>query len=418
MINLNAQQWVKMNPSFNPSTIGKSSRYSFFIDSLHGWWSEAFPARIWHTHDGGNHWSEQINLGDAAYRRMFFADTLHGWIIGGRIITGKEKYYLMRTTNGGKNWDSLFIQHYTKGVFFFDSSNGFAYGRGVYKTTNGGTTWDSLKIQPIWGGINAYDLSFQNTAKGWMVGARGGIITDAGYISRSIDSGKTWQMVDTQTTIGSRIIFVDSLIGYIVGSNPPYYNGVIKKTTDGGESWSIQYIPTSWLEDVVFIDDKNGWAVGDYGYIVHTTDGGENWFPVSSGSLAYLYNIFFFNKGRVGYVLGDNGTLLRYVEPNRVDEKNNTESLSFKLSQNYPNPFNPTTIINYEVFESGKLTLKIFNLIGEEISTLVDKEILPGSYSVVWNAKNNLGEIVNSGIYLYTLRINKIQMSRKLIFLK
>lgn len=88
------------------------------------------------------------------------------------------------------------------------------------------------------------------------------------------------------------------------------------------------------------------------------------------------------------------------------------------LRQNYPNPFNGQTRINYQIKEAGFVHLEIFNLLGQKIRTLVNKEETPGVYSVIWNGRDDFGEYTASGIYFYRLEINDFVLNRKLMFLK
>lgn len=85
----------------------------------------------------------------------------------------------------------------------------------------------------------------------------------------------------------------------------------------------------------------------------------------------------------------------------------------FALSQNYPNPFNPTTVINYQLPMTSNVTLKILNVVGQEVATLVDKKKEAGSYSVQWNASN-----VPSGIYFYQLHTGSFSDTKRMVLLK
>lgn len=79
----------------------------------------------------------------------------------------------------------------------------------------------------------------------------------------------------------------------------------------------------------------------------------------------------------------------------------------FKLKQNYPNPFNPQTTIKYSLAENSKVTLKVYNTLGQEIQVLVDKFQSSGIHKVIWDGKSKSGELVASGIYLYKLSVEK-----------
>jgi hypothetical protein len=85
----------------------------------------------------------------------------------------------------------------------------------------------------------------------------------------------------------------------------------------------------------------------------------------------------------------------------------------FRLNQNYPNPFNPTTTILFHLQSRSFVSLKIFDLLGREIATIVSEELLAGSYSKQWNAMN-----VPSGIYFYCLQAGTSIDTKKLVLLK
>ena len=121
------------------------------------------------------------------------------------------------------------------------------------------------------------------------------------------------------------------------------WNGRIKRTNDGGVSWVNQYTLTlSYLTDIYFVDQNNGWAVGDNGTILRTTNGG-----------------------------------VTFIE----EENNFSQPKQFLLQQNYPNPFNPSTSIQYAISSTQFVTLKVYDLLGREVATLVNEEKPAGSYN-------------------------------------
>ncbi|HEX2962320.1 MAG TPA: T9SS type A sorting domain-containing protein [Ignavibacteriales bacterium] len=86
---------------------------------------------------------------------------------------------------------------------------------------------------------------------------------------------------------------------------------------------------------------------------------------------------------------------------------------SYKLSQNYPNPFNPSTVINYTITKAGFVSLKVYNILGKEVATLVSGQQTEGMHSVQFNASN-----LPSGIYIYTIQAGEFSASKKLMLLK
>ncbi len=90
----------------------------------------------------------------------------------------------------------------------------------------------------------------------------------------------------------------------------------------------------------------------------------------------------------------------------------------FALEQNYPNPFNPETEIKYQIAHAGQVVLKVYNLVGKEIRTLVNEEQNAGYYQAGWDGRNDMGEKVASGIYIYRLATGYFTQSKKMTLLK
>ncbi|MDP4115311.1 MAG: T9SS type A sorting domain-containing protein, partial [Bacteroidota bacterium] len=86
---------------------------------------------------------------------------------------------------------------------------------------------------------------------------------------------------------------------------------------------------------------------------------------------------------------------------------------TYKLSQNYPNPFNPSTKIDFSVPETGFYKLKVYNLAGQEVATLIEKEFAPGNYSVDFNGKH-----LPSGMYFYRLLGENVNIVKKMLLVK
>ena len=108
-----------------------------------------------------------------------------------------------------------------------------------------------------------------------------------------------------------------------------------------------------------------------------------------------------------------------------IDDNSEEIARDFTLYQNFPNPFNPSTTIRFSILETANVSIKIYDVLGREISTLVNEVKTPGIYSSVWNGDDNSGNKVSSGIYFYRIqavpaggRSNNFIETKKMILLK
>jgi flagellar hook assembly protein FlgD len=90
----------------------------------------------------------------------------------------------------------------------------------------------------------------------------------------------------------------------------------------------------------------------------------------------------------------------------------------FTLGQNFPNPFNPVTTIRYELPKQTKVTLKVYNLLGQEVKTLVNETQQAGFHTIIWNGRNGAGYAVASGLYFYRLEAGAFTKAKKMLLLK
>jgi hypothetical protein len=105
--------------------------------------------------------------------------------------------------------------------------------------------------------------------------------------------------------------------------------------------------------------------------------------------------------------------LVRDESPNTINNNETELPGNFKLEQNYPNPFNPTTTIKFSLVEENRTTLKIYNLIGSEVQTLIDEIRQPGNYEITFNARG-----LTSGVYFYSLASGNFSDTKKMILLR
>jgi Secretion system C-terminal sorting domain len=120
-------------------------------------------------------------------------------------------------------------------------------------------------------------------------------------------------------------------------------------------------------------------------------------------------------NSNTGFVVGDSGIILKTTNGGVLTAINTSPVLpdQIELFQNYPNPFNPTTTIRYVIPKESFVTIKVYNLLGKEIATLVNDKKSAGSYSVDFNTNN-----FASGIYFYKLLSGTYTATKKMVILK
>ena len=90
----------------------------------------------------------------------------------------------------------------------------------------------------------------------------------------------------------------------------------------------------------------------------------------------------------------------------------------FVLYQNYPNPFNPATTIRFDLPKESHVEIAIYNVMGQKVATLTDKDFSAGSHQVLWDGKNDMGQAVSSGIYLCRIKAGEFKGLRKLVLVR
>lgn len=120
-------------------------------------------------------------------------------------------------------------------------------------------------------------------------------------------------------------------------------------------------------------------------------------------------------QGNDGFIYGMNisNNGLNRMRPDLTYINNNRNPVDFSLSQNYPNPFNPITNIKFEIVKVGFVTLKIYDVIGNEVSTLISEKRTPGAYEINWEASN-----YPSGVYFYKLTVGEQSIQKKMVLIK
>jgi hypothetical protein len=196
-----------------------------------------------------------------------------------------------------------------------------------------------------------------------------------------------------------------------IGSNDYIYANQYR-STDNGETWT--QMNSLGANAFVFAENSLGHLFAGHGLGVYrSTDFGDNWTPVNEG-LSFT-NILSLTVDSDGYLYaGTNGrSIFKTVNSTTDVEGIKFEPTTFYLEQNYPNPFNPSTRIKYAISSKQFVSLKIYDLLGNEITTLVYEEKPIGNYEVGFNATG-----LPSGIYFYKLQAGNFIQTKKMLLLK
>jgi len=206
----------------------------------------------------------------------------------------------------------------------------------------------------------------------------------------------------------------------------PYINAAKNDSLDPG--FNATLVQTAATRMAVFVDtcwsnNQSGKGIRPYVYPLYDppTFSGvpANWkttqgYPVPE-NLAYS-NTTMQSSGSDGYALGDLNwypSQLATWKPTGVSTPGNAAPEHFELSQNYPNPFNPATRIDFTIPRASQVELKVYNILGQEIATLVHETLNPGSHTVTFDASRHA-----SGIYLYKITAGTYVSTKKMVLLK
>ncbi len=193
-----------------------------------------------------------------------------------------------------------------------------------------------------------------------------------------------------------------------------YFGSGVYLSTDNGTSWTAVNIGlTNSNVRALAVSDTNLFAGTDGGGVFHSTNNGTSWSSFNTGLTNNVVNALLVS-GTYLFAGTNDGVWRRpLLDVTGVEDKNNEIPSKFTLEQNYPNPFNPSTTIIYSIPNLEFVTLKVFDVLGNEVATLVNEEKTVGSYEVEFNAAN-----LSSGIYFYKLQTGSFVETKKMLLLK
>jgi photosystem II stability/assembly factor-like uncharacterized protein len=438
--------WIQS--TFDQSKTYKDVRFinqnTGFLIYSYGWSGNGYPCRILKTINGGSVFDTIYYSNIYKLRSLYFIDENNGWMCG-------DSNTIKKTTNSGQNWYSqntpIFTNYYR--VYFTNLNTGWAvdFSGNILKTITGGSSLFSISgivryadnNQPITSGVvkaiklNPGDVSL-------MIVDTAVIQSDGTYILQHIPQDSVY--IGVYPSSGQQVDYVISYypsttdwqsatVLYPTGNLSNINISAFRMTTTtasnsvSGKVMRLTDVVTGNLKDAVLYA-KNGntyvrCTVSDVNGVYHLQS-------LPSGNLKIIIN-------RLGFI-GDS-TNVNVTSTSNIDSVNfhlyrftvGIKQIGievpneFKLYQNYPNPFNPVTKIKFEIPSNGfpigalgndrVVVLKVYDILGREIQTLVNETLQPGSYEVTFGGSN-----LSSGIYFYQLKAGDYIETKKMVLLK
>jgi photosystem II stability/assembly factor-like uncharacterized protein len=397
-------------------------------------------------------WTEQTSgLTTVLYSVSAVNDDV-AWVCG---ASGK----VLRTVNKGATWTNvsgtLSTSYALYNIFAWDANTAIVTGvsganTSIFQTSNGGATWTTADTHAGFGD----DLGMTSATNGFFIGDP---IAGNWDLLKSTNAGLNWSLWSTLATTNTSGTYNNAAC---FDGNNVWFESVglstIHYSANLGVNWSSQTIPLAEITAISFNSSATGLAGGsstspgllkstNYGVnwsaitnpypsnsisgivgaqqtwwvaqqgtgISKSTNDGSTWTTDYTAAAGSFYHMTKSRSGATIWAVRSNGGISRYGLVTGITPISNEVPATFSLNQNYPNPFNPTTKINFALPKSGLVTLKVYDVLGKEVATLVNEVKNAGTYNYEFNASS-----LTSGVYFYKLEANGFSDVKKMMLVK
>jgi photosystem II stability/assembly factor-like uncharacterized protein len=436
-----------------------------FTDTLTGWAAGSY-GRLIHTTDGGVSWNSQIHdfvpqnpdqPRRAAIFDIGFATTQRGWAVASGVILHTtnagaswspqlqdsslgdirhlelispghvwvitESGILLHSANGGESWLPVDVPHRGSLVDVQFRSENYGWvvsdSGSVQGTTDGGLTWFDRSPQPYLPSLRAIRMA--DSTHLWLK-------VEAKTFYKSSDAGLHWRRIrtvmnETDLALVDDFVCLDTNTVIVGGMHlwPDVEDATLIVTRDGGEtvrSWQLLSGNDQAVVWKIIQSHFNGtnylWTVGE-GPVAFSTDAGATWGTYPDFPIAGYPGIAAADSGHL-WTCGGTGTWIlhsRLPGSSVVSTQPAAIPVSFGITRTYPNPFNPSTRIEFTLPKSGKVSLKVYDVLGREVAELVNETLNARDHVAVFN-----GSELPSGIYFARLEAAGLSQTRKMVLLK
>ncbi len=371
-------------------------------------------AGVFRSTDNGESWT---NLGIMNYNIYSIGINPNGDI----LIPTFELGGLFRSTDNGNNWSSLGLNRLLMSIAINSSGDIFVgtNATGIYCSTDNGETWVQINQ-----GLTSY------TVTSLIITTSGDIFAGTMYggIFRSTDNGENWIQFNQGLTNKYVLSLAINSYGNIFAGTS---GGGVFRSADYGVNWvqinrGITYNEGLYFRTLAINSDQEIFA-GTAAGIFRSMDNGENWIQTNQGLINDDVHSLAINSSGIIFAGTESGIFQSIQSTTAINTEETKIISSFELAQNFPNPFNPVTKIKYSIpnislstssrseskDEGSQVRLKIFDVLGHEIATLVNEEMPAGNYEVNFDAS-----YLSSGVYFYKLQYGNYVETKKMILMK
>lgn len=372
------------------------------------------------------------------------------YVAGYGVLIIRNVYITMKfNPQGDTLWTAIYDNNISGSMLnamCLDANNNvYVTGNSIFQNSNGNYATVKYNSSGVQQWVSIYDINQSSDGAFAITSDKNGYcyVTGGGYIRSGYEITGTvkynpngdsvWTRLyyppsNLSTQYGQNILLDTSLNVYVSGRGSDSLQSsyqIFKYNSQGNLLWRVNDTSATFVNSSVLDKCSNIFSTGSTWNRFYTNEVDKNgiklwssFYPQNpvSGMPYTAYKALIYNQSSL-YICGsslDSTVIIKYNVSTGINNSVENIITDFKLYQNYPNPFNPSSNIKYQIKNNALITIKVFDILGKEIATLVNEKQKPGTYEVSFDGSNS-----PSGIYFYSLYVDGVKIdTKKLILLK